>query len=46
MTTSTKGQGSKKPRSNGISKFMIVDTIPKELWKWWTEMRSHEKKKE
>ena len=45
MTPSTKGQGSKRPRSEGIPEFMIVDTIPKNIWQWWTDMGSHEKKR-
>ena len=24
---------------------MIVDTIPKDLWQWWTDMGSHQKKR-
>ena len=45
MAPSTKGQGSKRPRSKGIPEFMIVDTIPKDLWQWWTDMKSREKKR-
>ena len=44
MAPSTKGQGSKRPRSKGIPEFMTVDTIPKKLWQWLTDMRSNEKK--
>ena len=44
MPPSTKVQGSKRPRSKGIPDFMIVDTIPKDLWQWWTGMGSYEKK--
>lgn len=38
----TKGQGSKRPRSEGIAEFMIVNTIPKGLW---TDMGNHEQKR-
>lgn len=45
IASSTKGQGSKRPRSEGIPEFMIADTIPKDLWQWCTDMGSHEKKR-
>ena len=45
MAPLTKGQGSQRPRSEGIPEFKIVGTIPKDLWQWWTNMGSHEKKK-
>ena len=45
MALSTKGQGLKRPRSERIPEFMIVDTIPKDLWQWWTNMGSREKKR-
>lgn len=43
MTPPTKGHGSKSPRSEGIPEYIIVDTIPKDLWQWWTCMGSYEK---
>ncbi|KAG5585162.1 hypothetical protein H5410_045596 [Solanum commersonii] len=45
MAPPTKGQGSKRPRSEGIPEFMIVDTIPKNLWRWWTDMGSYEQRR-
>ncbi|KAG5614254.1 hypothetical protein H5410_014078 [Solanum commersonii] len=45
MAPPTKGQGFKRPRSEGIPEFMIVDTIPTNLWRWWADMGSHEQRK-
>ncbi|KAH0739985.1 hypothetical protein KY290_033028 [Solanum tuberosum] len=45
MAPPTKGQGSKRPRSEGISEFLIVDTIPNDLWRWWTDVGSHEQRR-
>ncbi|KAH0764845.1 hypothetical protein KY285_000716 [Solanum tuberosum] len=38
MAPTSKGQGSKRRRSEGIPECMIVDTIPKDLCLWWTEI--------
>ncbi|KAH0633002.1 hypothetical protein KY284_035788 [Solanum tuberosum] len=45
MAPLTKLQGSKRPRSEEILEFMIVGTIPKNLWPWWTNMGSHEQRR-
>ncbi|KAH0646922.1 hypothetical protein KY290_005106 [Solanum tuberosum] len=45
MAPPTKGKDSKSPRSEGILEFMIVDTIPKDLWRWWTDMGSYEQRR-
>ncbi|KAG5610303.1 hypothetical protein H5410_021584 [Solanum commersonii] len=45
MIPPTKEQGSKRPRSEGIPECMIVDTIPKDLWRWWKGMGNYEQKR-
>ncbi|KAH0729597.1 hypothetical protein KY289_000785 [Solanum tuberosum] len=45
MAHTSKGQGSKRRRSEGIPECMIVDTIPKDLWLWWTGMRNYEQRR-
>ncbi|KAH0635948.1 hypothetical protein KY289_035863 [Solanum tuberosum] len=45
MAPPTKGQGFKRPRSEGIPEFMIIDIIPKDLWRWWINMGSYEQRR-
>ncbi|KAG5630237.1 hypothetical protein H5410_001954 [Solanum commersonii] len=45
MAPPSKGQGSKRPRSEGIPECMLVDMMFKDLLLWWTGMGNYEQRR-
>ena len=44
MNPRTRGKCEKRPRVEGIPKFMIVDQTPLLLWQWWNGMEEQDKR--